>query len=785
MLKSTLDFIFKTGRTISDVSFKSGAGNNVVDTAEDDVIEIMGGSLIEPFRISLLWDNASDLDLKVTNPNSEILSKTNTETSDKGMFEVESDNASYQIEHCIFKETESLLNGSYNISVNENVKRTTGDTTFKLKIVIGNLEYVYDGIYTSNTPLIKVSVLNGSMLLSFTHTTLKLTYANDTSNDPKPISSVSKNDSPSDILKNPNTIIEDEIKEKGAIVFKGYSLNDLALQEYSVESSSELIENLQYKMNEQIQDINSLIRTELIELRSKLDECKSKVKQALVAEKKLVGETYTAVIPISEEYTTPHTSATIKDGVILGAGYNLEKEVENVLELDTLNIVGEESTKFKISSRSKTYPLVISLNKNLQNTYNQIRIILPPITQAGILLIKFDKTEAVSVLDKDGYEIVPKHIKDSISFPVDSSSNSFSIRFLDNSQRDLKVNSMYFTEAIYNTETVYETLPITINKDLSFITVESCDNYASKDVDILYEISLNGEDYEEYRPSGKLKNKLVQSIIATDKLGYNEPIVLENPERGEGVFKFYPSTPIAQSSRLKAFCIKLGVDVLSLEAFLEPKGATGFLMHELNNDDRFVNLETRKLTFLYAEDRSTSEFITTHIVLKETFDFYINEGQEIILDGIKYKYDDTEGGVVVFTKGLHKLQFKREDWKELVDLGEYEIVGLDSETLYVINRSTGEKVGLEFYFNPKQKQYNSFFLQLWLQKTDIYLFEDIVKRRYSESYLEYFYKDNPYKVYLLNENPSRLITTIQIRATMKSINEVVCPYISKLIIRGI
>lgn len=785
MFKSTLDFIFKTGRTVSDVSFKASVGNNITDAEDDDLIEIMGGSITEPFRVSLLWDNRSDLDLLVTNPSNEILSKTNTETSDKGRFEIESNNASYQIEHCIFKETNSLLNGTYNIAVNESVKRTPDDTTFKLQIVLGNLEYMYDGVYTSNVPLLKVSVQQGSLLLSFTHTTLKLLYANDTSNDIEPVSSVSKNDSPSVILKNPNTIIEDEIKEKGAIVFKGYTLNDLALQEYSVESSSEIIENLQFKMNNQIQDINSLIRTELIELRSKLEACKSKVKQALVAEKKLVGETYTAVIPISEEYASAKTSATIKDGVILGAGYNIEKEVKNVLELDTLNIVGEENTKFKISSRSKTYPLVISLNKNLQNTYNQIRIILPTITQSGMLLIKFEKTEAVSILDKDGYEIVPKYIKDSISFPVDSSSKSFSIRFLDNSQRDLKVTAMYFTEAIYNTETIYETLPISINKDLSFITVESCDNYASKDVDILYEISLNGEDYEEYRPSGKLKNKLVQSIIATDKFGYNEPIVLEDPERGEGVFKFYPNTPIAQSSKLKAFSVKLGVDILSLEAFLEPTGATGFLMHEMYDQDRFLNAETKRLTFLYAEGRSTEEFITTHIVLKETFDFYINEGQEIILDGIKYKYEDTEKGVVVFTKGLHKLQFKREDWKELVDLEDYEIVGIDSETLYVIDRETGEKVGVEFYFNPKQKQYNSFFLQLWLQKADIYLFEDTVKRRYSESYLEYFYKDNPYKIYLLNENPSRLINTIQIRATMKSINEIVCPYISKIIIRGI
>ncbi len=74
---------------------------------------------------------------------------------------------------------------------------------------------------------------------------------------------------------------------------------------------------------------------------------------------------------------------------------------------------------------------------------------------------------------------------------------------------------------------------------------------------------------------------------------------------------------------------------------------------------------------------------------------------------------------------------------------------------------------------------------MWLQKVDIYLFEDAVKRKYSNNYLEYVYKDNPYKTYILNESPSRLVDTIQIRATMKSVNEVVCPYISKIIVRGI
>ena len=121
----------------------------------------------------------------------------------------------------------------------------------------------------------------------------------------------------------------------------------------------------------------------------------------------------------------------------------------------------------------------------------------------------------------------------------------------------------------------------------------------------------------------------------------------------------------------------------------------------------------------------------------------------------------------------------------MVDLTQYELIGVDTDFIEVSNRKTGVREKVEFYFNPKEKQFNSYYLQLWLQKVDIYLFEDTVKRKYNNNYLEYFYKDNPYKTYILNESPSRLVDTIQIRATMKSINEVVCPYISKIIVRGI
>ena len=221
----------------------------------------------------------------------------------------------------------------------------------------------------------------------------------------------SKIDSSSAVLRTPLEVIEQKKKERGVELYKGETLVDIALQEYGIESTVENIENLQYALNTKVNDINELVRTRIIELRSKLDECRENVQQALLSEKKLIGETYTVVVPLLKDYVTPQTTATVVDGVVLGVGYDTGKVIQTALELDTVNIISEESTKFKISGKSNEYPLTLSVNKNLYNPYNQFRIILPTITQSGILLIKFDKVEAISILNKDGYEIISKYIK--------------------------------------------------------------------------------------------------------------------------------------------------------------------------------------------------------------------------------------------------------------------------------------------------------------------------------------------------------------------------------------
>ena len=240
-------------------------------------------------------------------------------------------------------------------------------------------------------------------------------------------------------------------------IYSSVSQRDLATQEFPIEFEIDILSNINNKNSERIEGIKSVIQTKLLEVRRNLENCKLKVQEALLSERKLIGESYTAVLPLDKDYISKNTTALVENNMTLGVGYESELTSENLLNLDTLYIGAQEETVLKIESETlNSYPLKLKLNKNFYNKYQQIKITLPRITQTGILYLEFDKQEAFSILNRDGYEIIPKHISNTVKFPVNNDSRSFSIRLLENTDREVIVKALYFTEQIYNTTTVYE-----------------------------------------------------------------------------------------------------------------------------------------------------------------------------------------------------------------------------------------------------------------------------------------------------------------------------------------
>lgn len=592
---------------------------------------------------------------------------------------------------------------------------------------------------------------------------------------------VRKNDSQS--VEN-NSLLEEIAAENKAATFNNPSVKNIAAYEFPVDYKIKAVEKLEQSTSERIELTKEIIRERLAELSVKLEACKLNVKQALIAERTLIGESYTAVVPLEKEYTSEKTTATVKDNIIFGSGFVAKPESKNLLKLDTIYISGQEDTEFKIVSKEDTYPLKLKLKRNFYNKYQQLKINLPKITQSGILYIELGQVETISILNKEGYEIVSKFVTNKIEFPVNNSSGSFSLRLHDNKEKELQIKALYFTEQIYNVGTVFETLPFGIGQDLTFLTIQTCDNYTDKNVHIKYEIAINDQPYEEFRPNGKLKDNLTQSIIKTSKFNLENIIKLDNPVLDNGTFKFYTEDLVSSEVRFRSFANKLGEDFLSLENFIGASGTNFFVTEDSEIISTESNTPLKKESIITIDNGA--RLLKLYLIVKEDFDIVLNDLIEMEVDGFLVSKEIYPDGKFTFKRGVREVSISDVFWKEIIDLETYYIEKITKEgTMEVIERETGKKTVLDFYYDPKAPLYTSLYLQIFNKKVDVFLREETLKRKYDQDHVEYYYKENPYPVYIVTEATSIRVDGLQIRVTMKSLDEITCPFISNITIRGI
>ena len=580
-----------------------------------------------------------------------------------------------------------------------------------------------------------------------------------------------------------NTLLKEISSEIKQAQYNNASVKNMAAYEFPLEFKIDSIEKIEQNTNSRVNLTKEIIREKLAELTVKLEKCKLSVKQALIAERTLIGESYTAVVPLEKEYVSDKTTATVKDNIVFGSGFLSEPSGKNLLKLDTIYMSGQEDTEFKIVSKENTYPLRLRLKRNYYNKYQQVKINLPKITQSGILYIEFAQIETISILNKEGYEIVSKFVTDRIEFPVNNGSISFSLRLHDNREKELQIKALYFTEQIYNTQTIFETLPFAVGQDLTFLTIQTCDNYTDKNVKIKYEIAINDQGYEEFRPNGKLRDNLTQSIIKTSKFNFENILKLENPVLDNGTFKFYTEDLVSSEVKFRSFAGKFGVDFLSLENFIGSDGKY-FLSTE---DSEMILTETNtplKKESLISLDKG-ERLLKLFIVVKENFDVVLNDIIEMEVDGFLINKETYKDGKYTFKRGIREVSISDVYWKEIIDLEKYYIEKITEGTMEVVERETGTKTILDFYYDPKAPLYTSLYLQIFNKKVDIFLYEETLKRKYDDQHVEYYYKENPYPVYVITEATSLRVDGLQIRVTMKSLNEITCPFISNMTIRGI
>lgn len=552
----------------------------------------------------------------------------------------------------------------------------------------------------------------------------------------------------SSLLKNS---VKKNLEEKlinEELVFNTESNESLSLHEYLIESRLESINLLLNNIEKNSKELDSKVSSRLEDLKLKIINTEKNVKEALLSERKLTGETYTLNIPLLKEYSSKNTSAEIKNEIIFGSGYIESKDdTEN---LSTINIVSEEETEFQISSKKTDYPININFEKNTYKAFNQISIKIEDKAKTGILYLKFNKAEAISILDEKGYEIIKPKISKEISLPIDNEKKSFSIRFLNNNKRSVIIEKLYLSNNIYNNNTVYETLPLKIEKDLSYLTVQTCDNYSNKEVSIVYYISINGSSYRVIRPNGKISisGNLESIIRATDLSDYIE---IETSGLEDNQYRFINTSIDTLNSDYFIFSKKFGKDFFSFENYIK------------NND----------------------EFYTMNISSKKEKSIKLSPNMSITINDIYYTYNSQNKGEVIIPKGLSSIKIRKNYWKEIIDLDLYRVTDVNKNSITVVDRSTEKIITVNNYFDTEEEVNNSLYLQFFKNNFDIYLKKENLKLKKGRNGEYSFFKEDNSSLYIYSNSLITTVKSIQIKAEMKSLSGKVCPFISRILVRGV
>ena len=132
-----------------------------------------------------------------------------------------------------------------------------------------------------------------------------------------------------------NTLLKEISSEIKQAQYNNASVKNMAAYEFPLEFKIDSIEKIEQNTNSRVDLTKEIIREKLAELTVKLEKCKLNVKQALIAERTLIGESYTAVVPLEKEYVSDKTTATVKDNIVFGSGFLSEPSGKNLLKLDT------------------------------------------------------------------------------------------------------------------------------------------------------------------------------------------------------------------------------------------------------------------------------------------------------------------------------------------------------------------------------------------------------------------------------------------------------------------
>lgn len=336
-----------------------------------------------------------------------------------------------------------------------------------------------------------------------------------------------------DILQNDSSTFDILENETNREFIKTKFINNLSEIKETNKETEEVLETLNEKLDKDYDYLNY-----------KVGKAVEKLRGAILAERNTTSTIYTTIIPITEQETNRQTTtATIKDNIVFGiSSSNIDNNLITPLTLRNLTFKNLE-----IKNLNKTYTqslLNFSVgNKNHNSVPLEFTIDLRGLIKQSSLLVLKLKDIAILEIYINGNLVREKELNNYFNIPIDLDTQSVGIRAYPTLHKSSTLNFdiLGITELMYQEESIFETKQIPINRQLTNIVIDTCDNAFINEVDIEYFISLNNNEYERINPANKQSGKYkrnIQSIIALSKDKELSLIKLKGLKRAEGDIRY-------------------------------------------------------------------------------------------------------------------------------------------------------------------------------------------------------------------------------------------------------
>lgn len=288
------------------------------------------------------------------------------------------------------------------------------------------------------------------------------------------------------------------------------------------EKLGESIQNVK-KTKENLDSISNTLTSNIDKLNYKINQAVEKLRGAILVERNTTSTIYSTIIPITTQQTNnTTTTATISDNIIFGIS-------DSTIDYETITPLVLSNISFKnlnIKSLNKKSTDVLQNFIMSNKTHNtlpfEFTIDVRGLLRGTTSIILGLKDYAIIEVYKDGGLFKDKALSNYFNIPVEVSTESITLRVYPTIHKstDLHFDIIGMTEYIYQDSTIYETKQIPVNRALSNIVVDTCDNSNDTNINIDYYISINGKEYEKFLPARKNNVKNVnnlQSIITLSK----------------------------------------------------------------------------------------------------------------------------------------------------------------------------------------------------------------------------------------------------------------------------